>query len=122
MNGDNIAMHTRDSTLIPASPTNATPNAFSSSQTHNRVSTMFQQSLNVEAPLFRHVPVLKRVGLLEKAQFRAGYTFMFIGGVVDPANSIEWNGNPVAGLFPSIRERRNNFTSDFYNFGVSWKY
>ena len=122
MNGDNIAMHTRDSTLIPASPTNATPNAFSSSQTHSRVSTMFQQSLNVEAPLFRHIPVLKRVGLLEKAQFRAGYTFMFIGGVVDPANSIQWNGNPVEGLFPFIRERRNNFTSDFYNFGVSWKY
>lgn len=122
MNGDNIAMITRESNLLLPTPTNATPNAFSSTQTHNRVSTLFQQSFNVEAPLFRYVPVLKRVGLLEKAQFRAGYTFMIIGGVTDTANSIQWNGNPSAGLFPFIREQRNNYTSDFYNFGVSWKF
>ena len=122
LNGDNIAMHTRDSNLLPTSPTNATPNAFSSSQTHNRVSTMFQQTFNAEAPLFKYVPLLNRIGILEKAQFRAGYTFMFIGGVIDPANSIQWDGNPAAGLFPFIKERRNNYTTDFYNFGVSWKY
>lgn len=122
INGDNIAMHTRESNLLLPSATNATPNAFSGSQTHNHVSTLFQQSINFEAPLFRYVPVLKRVGLLEQARFRAGYTFMFIGGVVDTADSIRWNGNPAAGLFPSIQTRRNNYTSDFYNFGVSWDF
>ena len=122
INGDNIAMHTRESNLLLPSPTNATPNAFSGSQTHNRVSPLFQQSINFEAPLFRYVPVLKRVGILEHAKFRAGYTFMFIGGVVDTADSIQWNGNPSAGLFPSIKVNRYNYTSDFYNFGVSWEF
>ena len=122
INGDNIAMHTRESNLLLPSATNATPNAFAGSLTQYRVSPMFQQSINFEAPLFRYVPVLKRIGLLEQAKFRAGYTFMFIGGVIDTANSIEWNGNPAAGLFPTIKERRNNYTSDFYNVGVSWEF
>ena len=115
-------MHTRESNLLLPSPDNARPNSFSDLQSHDHVSTLFQQSFNLEAPLFRHVPVLRRVSVLEKAQFRLGYSVMFIGYVVDPANSIQWNGNPAAGLFPFIKDHHTTFVTSFYNFGLGWKF
>lgn len=122
MKGDNIAMHTRDSNLLLPSPADATPNAFSDEQSHTHVSPVFEQSFIAEAPLFRYVPVLRRVSLLEKADFRFGWTFLYIGSVVDPAASVEWKGNPAAGLFPTINYKRNNYTSQSYNFGLSWSF
>ena len=74
MNGDNIAMHTRESNLLLATTVNATPNAFSDSQYHTHVSPMFEQTFSAEAPLFRYVPVLRRFSVFEKARFRTGCT------------------------------------------------
>ncbi len=122
MNGDNIAMHTRESNLLLPDATNATPNAFSDSQFHSHVSPMFEQQFNAEAALFRYVPVLRRLSILEKARFRAGYSILLIGQVTDTAGSVVWQGNPSAGLFPTIREKRNTYTSHNYNFGVSWEF
>ncbi len=122
MNGDNIAMITRDSNLLLPSAADATPNSFKDSRTNAHVSTVFEQSFMAEAQLFQKLPVLRRVAILEKAQFRFGYTFMYIGGVIDPAASINWRGNPAAGLFPTIKYRRDNYTNESFNFGVSWQF
>jgi len=122
MNGDNIAMHTRDSNLLLPDVNNATPNAFSNQQSHTRVSPMFEQQFNAEAALFQYVPVLRRVSVLEKARFRAGYSILLIGQVTDTAGSVLWQGNPAAGLFPLIREQRNTYATYNYNFGVSWEF
>ena len=122
MNGDNIAMHTRDSNLLLPDVNNATPNAFSDQQFHTHVSPMFEQQFNAEASLFQYVPVLRRMSLFEKARFRAGYSILLIGQVTDTAGSISWQGNPAAGLFPTIRERRNTYATYNYNLGVSWEF
>ncbi len=122
ISGDNIAMHTRASNLLDPSPANATPNAFTAEQSHMHVSPMFEQSFNAEAPLFRYVPVIRRIGFVEKAQFRFGYSFMYIGHVVDPTSSILWQGNPAAGLFPLIKVNRDSYTAHSYNFGISWQF
>ncbi|MFM9960766.1 MAG: hypothetical protein ACKV2Q_06025 [Planctomycetaceae bacterium] len=122
MNGDNIAMHTRDSNLLLPSVLDATPNAFSDKQFRTHVSPMFEQQFNAEAALFRYVPVLRRVSIFEKARFRAGYSILLIGQVTDTAGSVNWQGNPAAGLFPTIREKRNTYSSYNYNFGVSWEF
>ncbi len=122
MSGDNIAMTTRASNLLEPSPANARPNSFTSKQSHTHVSPMFEQSFNAEAPLFRYVPVIRRIGVIEKAKFRFGYSFMVIGKVVDPTSSILWQGNPAAGLFPSIKVNRDSYTAQSYNFGISWQF
>ncbi len=122
MNGDNIAMHTRDSNLLLPDVSNATPNAFSDKQFHTHVSPMFEQQFNAEASLFQYVPVLRRMSVFEKARFRAGYSILLIGQVTDTAGSISWQGNPTAGLFPTIRERRNTYATYNYNLGVSWEF
>jgi hypothetical protein len=122
MDGDNIAMHTRDSNLLLPSVDDATPNSFSDQQFHTHASPMFEQQFTAEAPLFRYVPVLRRLSVFEKARFRAGYSILWIGEVTDTAASIVWQGNPAAGLFPTIREKRNTYATHNYNFGVSWDF
>lgn len=122
MSGDNIAMHTRDSNLLLPSVEDATPNSFSDKQSGSHISPMFEQQINAEAALFRFVPVLRRMSVFEKARFRAGYSILAIGGVTDTAGSVIWQGNPAAGLFPSIREKRNTYYTQNYNFGVSWDF
>ncbi len=122
LNGDNIAMHTRDSNLLLADVNNATPNAFIDRQFHTHVSPMFEQQFNAEAPLFKYVPVLRRLSVLEKARFRAGYSILLIGQVTDTAGSVVWQGNPSLDLFPMIREKRNTYATHNYNLGVSWDF
>ena len=122
MSGDNIAMHTRESNLLLASTEDATPNSFTDSKTTAHISPMLEQTINAEAPLFQYVPVLRRFGVFEKARFRAGYSILMIGGVADTPGSVLWQGNPAAGLFPTISEKRNTYVTNNYSFGVSWQY
>jgi len=122
LSGDNIAMHTRESNLLIASPEDATPNSFTDSKTTAHISPMLEQTFNAEAPLFQYVPVLRRFSIFDKARFRAGYSILMIGGATDTAGSVLWQGNPSAGLFPAIRERRNTYITNNYSFGVSWQY
>lgn len=120
MSGDNIAMTTRESNLLLPSTADATPNSFTDSKTYAHVSPMIEQTITAEAPLFQYVPVLRRFSVFEKARFRAGYSILFIGEVTDTAGSVLWQGNPAAGLFPKINEKRNNYVTNNYSFGVSW--
>ena len=120
MNGDNIAMHTRESNMLLASTEDATPNSFTDETTTAHVSPMFEQTITAEAPLFQYVPVLRRFSVFEKARFRAGYSILLLGEVTDTAGSVLWQGNPAAGLFPKINEKRNNYVTNNYSFGVSW--
>lgn len=122
MSGDNIAMTTRESNLLLPSTDDATPNSFTDSQTYAHVSPMFEQTITAEAPLFQYVPVLKRFSVFEKARFRAGYSVLLIGEVTDTAGSVLWQGNPAAGLFPKIHEKRNTYVTNNYSFGVSWAF
>lgn len=122
MSGDNIAMHTRESNLLLPSTDDAAPNSFTDSQTFAHASPMFEQTISAEAPLFQYVPVLRRFSVFEKARFRAGYSVLMIGEVTDTAGSVLWQGNPAAGLFPKIQEKRNTYVTNNYSFGVSWEF
>jgi len=83
---------------------------------------MLEQSFFAEAPPFRYVPRLKRVPLFHEAKFRVGYTLTYIGQVVQPDQSVLWEGNPAEGLFPSIQIRRGKWLSDHWTFGINWQY
>jgi hypothetical protein len=122
MSGDNIAMTTRESNLLLPSTADATPNSFTDSQSSARVSPMFEQTIQAEAPLFQYVPVLNRFSVFEKARFRTGYSILAIGQVTDTAAAILWQGNPAAGLFPKITGNRNTYITNNWSFGVSWQY
>ena len=122
LSGDNIAMTTRESNLLLPSTADATPNSFTDSQSYAHVSPMFEQTIQAEAPLFQHIPILRRFPVFEKARFRAGYSILAIGQVTDTAGSVLWQGNPAAGLFPKINERRNTYLTENWSFGVGWQY
>ena len=120
MSGDNIFVTTRQGDLLPMTPTNARPNQFSSKAEHTSVSPLFEQHVYLDGPFFSKVPVLRRSSVLREANFRVGYTYTVIGQLTRASDSIVWQGNPSAGLFPEIKTERSTWSSHAWNLGVSW--
>ncbi|NQV25147.1 MAG: hypothetical protein HQ518_12355 [Rhodopirellula sp.] len=122
LSGDNIFVTTRPADMISPTPTNATPNRFSSAANHSSVSPMFEQSVYGEGPLFQYIPILRRSAILRNANFRAAYTLTAIAEMTRASDSIVWQGNPSQGLFPSIQTSRSSFRTQSYNIGVTWSW
>ncbi len=133
LRGDNIFNHMNpDDTTTPTVlddgfDTNTlngpTQNAFSDSQSSVHLSPLFEQSLMAELPIFGHIPVLKDVQLLEDAKLRIGWTFLFVGEIADPNQSVDYSAvNPRLDLFPQVRSERGVFTQNTFNLGVNWSY
>ena len=122
MSGDNIFVTTRQSDLIPSSPTNSSPNTFTDSRTHTSVSPMIEQMVYAEGPLFQYIPMLRRSKLLRNANFRAAYTFTMIAEMTRASDSIVWQGNPSQNIFPEIQTSRSTFRTSSYDFGVTWRW
>jgi hypothetical protein len=99
-----------------------TQNAFASTAGSSHLSPMFEQNLTANIPLFGHVPVLREMRLLQNANLQVGWTFLWIGEVADPGNSIVWESNPRAGLFPSINVNRREFYQNTFRLGVNCEY
>ena len=122
MSGNNIFVTTRQSDLIPSSPTNSTPNAFTDSETHTSVSPMIEQMVYAEGPLFQYMPMLRRSKILRNANFRAAYTLTMIAEMTRASDSIIWQGNPSQNIFPGIQTSRSTFRTSSWDFGVTWSW
>ncbi len=133
LRGDNLFNHMNpDNTVIPTQlddgfDTNnlngPSQNAYSDSASSVHLSPLFEQTLTAEFPIFSHVPVLRNVQLLEDAKLRLGYTFLFIGEVADPNQSIDYSAvNPRLGLSPTVRAERDTFFQNSFNVGLNWNY
>ena len=122
LKGNNIGIVTRQNNFNMPTPEDPQPNRFSDSDRHSHVSEIIEQSLFAEAPLFAHIPILRRSTILSEARFRFGYTVLFVGHVARPFGSIYWAGNPSEGLYPSIDTRRTSFWTENYSFSINWTY
>ncbi|WP_298868912.1 hypothetical protein [uncultured Gimesia sp.] len=130
LSGDNVGIGIRanpDDTnrpkaLIDATATDPTPNAFTDASTHTHVSPIFEQSIFAEMAIFEHVPVLKRMKILEEAKFKVGYTYIAAGEIARPFDSIRWQGMPTRGLFPSIEVKREKWNVGTWSVGIDWLY
>lgn len=120
LSGDNIFVTTRQGDLLPKTPTDAQPNIFSSKASHTSVSPLFEQQIFVDGPVFNYVPILRRSAIMRKANLRVGYTWTVIAELTRAGDSILWQGNPSAGLFPEIQVERSTWNAHSWNFGVSW--
>jgi hypothetical protein len=108
--------------LIIATPQNPNPNAFSSSQVHAHVSPYFQQSIIAEAPVLQYIPVVKKIWPLNSAVFRLGYTFIWVGDVINTNESVLYQGDPMAGMFPEIQPTHSSWWTQNCNLGVAWEW
>jgi len=122
LNGNNIGMVTRQNNFNMATPGDPQPNRFSDRDRHSHVSEIIEQSFFAEAPLFARIPILRRSSILSEANFRFGYTFLFVGHVARPFGSIYWAGNPSEGLFPTVNTKRTSFWTENYSFSINWTY
>ena len=100
-----------------------TANSFTDAKTSTHISPVFRQTLTAEIPIFSRVPVLKDIWQLQGAKFRAGFTYLWIGEVADPQQSINYVSNPrQQNLFPHLQIRRSSFFQNQFNIGINWEY
>ena len=97
-------------------------NAFSSADHSTHLSPLFEQGLNLQIPLFSRVPVIKDMWQFEDAALNLGWSYLWVGQVADPNDSIIYQSSPITGIFPKISPDRNNFTQTSLSVGVSWSY
>ena len=115
-------MTTRPGDFLEPTPENPDPNAFSDTKNVAHVSPLLEQSLSAQGQVFQYVPILRRVPLLRTAKLRVGYSVTLIWKVVNPLDSVRWQGNPSQGLFPSVRIDRDNWWTQTWSIGVHWDY
>lgn len=93
--------------------------SFSDSNSSMHVSPLFQQSIFANIGLFDVLPITRKMSLLEGASFRIGYTFLMVGQVARPTDSIRWQGFP---LFPEIDTDRKNWWMHQASFAIDWTF
>jgi hypothetical protein len=99
-----------------------TQNAFTDSDSSTHLSPLFEQGLNLNLPLFSKVPVLKDAWQLRDASLTVGWSWLFIGEVADPNDSIIYKSSPFTGVFPEISAERDKFTQTTWSIGLNWNY
>jgi hypothetical protein len=97
-------------------------NAFSDQDTTVHLSPLFEQGLNIQLPIFGGVPVLKDVQLLEEANLNLGWTWLWVGEIADPNESILYQSSPLLNVFPTIQTDRGNLFQNTLSVGVNWNY
>ena len=97
-------------------------NAFTDRTSSTHLSPLLEQSLNAQIPIFGRVPVLKDMWQLEDAKLSLGWTFLLIGQVADPNDSIVYDSSPVTGEFLHYKADRNSFYQNTFNVGINWSY
>lgn len=130
LSGDNIGdtvtttvdLVSGDTILQDLFDTGSGLNAFESNKETTHISPMFQQSLSAEIPLFSRVPVLRDMWQLENASLQLGWTYLFVGEIADPLQSINWLTNPRAGLTPTIDVQRSKFFQNSFTAGINWEF
>ena len=100
----------------------ASLNAFRDTASSTHLSPLFEQSLNAQIPIFGRVPVLRDMWQLEDAKLSLGWTFLLIGEVAEPNDSIVYDSSPVTGDFLHYSIERNTFYQNTFNVGVNWSY
>jgi hypothetical protein len=108
--------------LFIPSPQDPNPNAFESSQTHSHISPLIEQSIIAEAPLFQFIPILGKMWPFHTANLRAGYTFIWVGDVITTNQSVDYEGDPMAGLKPRIQVDHQSWWTENWSVGASWNW
>jgi hypothetical protein len=97
-------------------------NAFADSKSSTHVSPLLEQSLTAQIPLFSQIPVLQDVNILDGARLNVGWSFLLIGEVADPNQSIIYQSSPITGVFPEVSPKRSNFYQNTLSVGLNWEY
>ena len=126
LNGNNIGEVLSDARFInidPAiQPRMLQPGVntnFDERDSGTHVSPLFQQSVFVDFDLFSHLPLTSRMSQLENTNFRLGYTFLWVGQLSRPADSIRWQGFP---LFPELKTNRKSWYMQSLSAAIDWRY
>lgn len=119
IHGDNIGDPLTDvrinGAVIPRMLDPLNVSEFDNRKTVTHVSPTMQHSIFADMDIFGAIPLLRDVDLLEESTFRLGYTFIWVGAVARPADTINWQGFP---LYPDIRSNRQSWYAHQLNMSL----
>ena len=121
---------------VTALPNNPAQTSFVYNTTSTSLVPMFEQQINFKTPIFSMIPYLNKMEIFERAQLTGGYTFLFLGDVYRPNNTIIWNQTVLQPTFnaagvqtgthvsqaPTLNDVKSNFMNSFFNIGIEWTY
>ncbi|MCA9058301.1 MAG: hypothetical protein KDA85_07370, partial [Planctomycetaceae bacterium] len=99
-----------------------TQNAFADDHSSVHLSPLFEQGLNVSVPIFSRIPVLQDAWQLDDAKLNLGWTFLWVGDVADPNQSVVWQASPQSNVFPKVKPDRFSFIQNSLSVGIDWAY
>ncbi len=92
---------------------------FASKYSVNRVSPLFEQTINAEMKILDMIPLVRQLPGIEDTVFKVGYTITVVGGVARAGSSIDWAGYPY---FPANRPDRDTWWTSRWNFGIERRF
>jgi hypothetical protein len=123
LSGENIGDPLFDARFLnPADPRMFQPGVdttFEERRSTAHVSPLFQQSIFANMALFDTIPGLNRLSMLEGATFRVGYTFLWVGELSRPVDSVNWQGFP---LVPELQTNRTSWWMHQMNLAIDWTF
>lgn len=123
MSGENIGDPLADAQILgldePRMFQSGVDTRFEERRSTTHVSPVFQQSIFANMALFDTIPGLNRMAMLEGASFRIGYTFLWVGELSRPIDSVKWQGFP---RFPELQTNRTSWWMHQLNLAVDWTF
>ncbi len=93
--------------------------SFRSTRKTTHISPAFEQTVHFEAHVFRLIPWVNRMRFFQDAKLRGGLTYLDIGNVARPAESIKYNALP---LTPIVKTSRSKFSAFAWDIGLQFAY
>ncbi len=107
-----------NSNLLLSDPTFPQPGAnVLLKEHHSHISPLIDLGVQMEIPLFSYLPLVNRVPILRRGQFRFGYQFLALFLMSRPADVINYT-YPA----PSIDYQPSTFYLRGFNVGIDWKW
>ena len=101
----------------PASLGLQNPGTTTHTRTNLHISPLIDTSINGDIPIFSLIPYVNQWPVFKYATFRVGYNFVYVGEIARAPGIINYNL-----LDPTIHSARQQFSYNWVNFGVNWKY
>lgn len=118
-NAFNITTVNGVANTVPVMPNDPSKTQFNNTQMTTTMCPMFEQSVQGKIPVFGIIPYVNKMELFEQATLNVGYTFLFIGDIYSPQNTIVWNQYPNT---PQLSNNKSNYINHMVNIGIEWTY
>jgi hypothetical protein len=92
---------------------------FNDSRSTTHVSPAFEQTVHAEMKIFEWIPWVNRMDFFKNAKLQGGLTYLDIGEISRPSETIKYNSFPY---YPQLKNGRSKFSALAWDVGLQFDY